>query len=180
MPAYRRLYIPGGTCFFTLVTAGREPIFGDARAVALLRDAVRAERRVRPFSIVAAVVLPDHLHMIWTLPRAESDYSTRWGAIKAGFTRAYLARGGDEARISQGRTRHGYRGVWQPRFIEHTCRDEDDLGRHIDYVHYNPVKHGLVTRPIEWPWSSMHRYVRAGILSSDWPTNRPAEVDGLE
>lgn len=168
MADYRRNYRPGGTFFFTLVTEQRRAILAAPAAVGILRRAVRDELRARPFRIDAAVVLPDHLHMIWTLPRDDSDYSVRWGAIKAAFTRAWLGRGGEEAMVSEARRRQGYRGVWQRRFLEHTCRDEEDYADHVDYIHFNPVKHGLVDRPADWPYSSIHAYIRRGVLPTDW------------
>ncbi len=168
MPDYRRNYVPGGTYFFTVVTAGRRPVFASATAVALLRDAVRGQQRIRPFRIMAAVVLPDHLHMIWVLPAGDSDYSIRWSAIKAAFTKAWLESGGIEGPITSSNRRDGRRGVWQSRFIEHTCRDPRDLNHHIDYIHYNPVKHGYVTRPSDWPYSSIHRFITDGTLPADW------------
>jgi len=105
---------------------------------------------------------------MWTLPQGDLDYSTRWAAIKANFTRRWLTAGGLEVGVTQSQMRKRERGVWQPRFMEHTIRDEEDLGNHIDYIHWNPVKHGYVTRPIDWPWSSLHRFVRDGILPADW------------
>jgi len=119
-----------------------------------------------PFTIEAAVVLPDHLHCLWTLPAGDDDFSTRWRQIKAGFSRA-LPRG--EPR-SLSRQRQGERGVWQRRFWEHRVRDERDFEQHADYIHFNPVKHGLVERPVDWPYSSLHRWVRSGALPRDWGT----------
>ncbi|MBX2850306.1 MAG: transposase [Phycisphaeraceae bacterium] len=168
MSNYRRNYIPGATYFFTVVTANRQPIFDSSDAVRLLSKVVQQVLDDRPFTRVAGVVLPDHLHAIWTLPASDLDYSTRWAAIKAGFTRQWLADGGHEVDISQAQKNKGSRGVWQPRFMEHTIRDEDDFSNHVDYIHWNPVKHGYVKRPIDWPWSSLHRFVREGKLPSDW------------
>jgi len=110
------------------------------------------------------VVLPDHVHAVWTLPPDDADYPTRWMLIKAGFARR-MPKG---ERINASRRGKAERGIWQRRYWEHTLRDEDDFRRHIDYVHYNPVKHGLVTRPADWRHSSIHRYIREGILPSDW------------
>lgn len=168
MSNYRRNYIPGATYFFTVVTANRQPIFDSPDAVRLLSDVVRQVMEDRPFTRVAGVVLPDHLHAMWILPAGDTDYSTRWAAIKAGFTRLWLQEGGSEVMVSPSQQRKRGRGVWQPRFMEHTIRDEDDFSRHVDYIHWNPVKHGYVKRPIDWPWTSLHRFVREGILPSDW------------
>lgn len=168
MSKYRRNYIPGATYFFTVATANRRPIFQSSVAVKLLAEVVAEAIENRPFDRVAGVVLPDHLHAIWTLPAGDSDYSTRWAAIKANFTRRWLEQGGREVQVSSSQQQKRERGVWQPRFMEHTIRDEDDFARHVDYIHWNPVKHGYVKRPIDWPWSSLHRYVREGILPADW------------
>jgi len=168
MPEFRRKFQPGGTFFFTVVTAGRAPIFRAAPAVAILRRSVRDERKRRPFDIEAAVILPDHLHMIWTLPKGDSHYSKRWSAIKSQFTRTWLRRGGAERSVTASYDRQGRRGVWQPRFIEHTIRDEDDLINHVEYIHFNPVKHGLVQCPCDWRWSSFGRYVKNGVYGRRW------------
>ena len=109
-------------------------------------------------------VMPEHLHAIWQLPEGDSAYSTRWALIKAAFSRALLP----SEQISLSRHLKRERGVWQRRYWEHCIRDADDLSRHIDYIHFNPVKHGYAKRPIDWPYSSIHRYVRAGLLPSDW------------
>lgn len=168
MPDYRRSFAPGGTFFFTLVTFGRRPIFRAPAARRVLREAIRETRRRRPFDMPGVVLLPDHLHCLWTLPPGEHDFSTRWRKIKEAFTRAFLAAGGREGAPAPGQKRKGQHGVWQPRFWEHTIRDEDDFGRHLDYIHFNPVKHELVRCAHDWPYSSFHRWVRAGIYEADW------------
>ncbi|HWE36841.1 MAG TPA: transposase [Isosphaeraceae bacterium] len=147
MPDYRRNWVPGGTFFFTVVTAGRAPIFRDVKAVTLLGSCLRHERRERRFRIEAIVVLPDHFHTIWSLPEGDSDFATRWAAIKGRFTRQWLASGMPEQPVHPGQGREQRRGVWQPRFMEHTIRDEDDFIHHIEYIHFNPVKHGHVPCP---------------------------------
>jgi putative transposase len=168
MADYRRWRVAGGTYFFTLVTEGRARFLCDEPARRCLREAIRVVRRKRPFRIDAIVLLPDHLHAVWSLPEGESDYSTRWQLIKRRFTREYLKTGGVEAVRSASRLAKGERSVWQRRFFEHTVRDEADMKRCVDYVHVNPLKHGLVARVREWPWSSFHRYVRLGEYSIDW------------
>lgn len=137
---FRRYRYPGQSYFFTVVTASRKPIFRDDNAVALLRAAMAEVRSRHPFTIDAAVVLPDHLHMIWSLPAEDRDHSQRWRRIKSIFTRACGLP----------------RPVWQARYWEHMLRDEDDWERHIAYILWNPVKHGLVAQPQDWPWSSIH------------------------
>ncbi len=131
--------------------------------VALLRSAFRKAQSERPFVTDAIVILPDHLHAILTLPPGDADFSDRWRRIKGGFTRSVTATG---APIS--RDHRGEYSLWQKRFWEHTIRDERDFERCTDYVHFNPVKHRLVTSPSDWPFSSLHRYVRAGVLAPDW------------
>ncbi len=171
MPDYRRYFVEGGTYFFTLVAADRTPLFRLAVARKLLGRLMRETRQRSPFETVAIVLLPDHLHAIWTLPSGDADYSGRWRAIKAKFTTEWLKQGGTECGVSEGYQRQRRRGVWQPRFIEHTIRDERDLHDHADYIHYNPVKHGYVPSPKDWPWSSFHRYLLSGDYPERWGTN---------
>jgi putative transposase len=160
---YRRVKIGGGTYFFTVNLAERErSLLVDH--INHLRSVMRLVKSRHPFDINAIVILPDHLHALWTLPEGDSDYSTRWALIKAGFSRG-LDR---EERIRQSRRRKGERGIWQRRFWEHTLRNERDFERHVDYIHYNPVKHGWVNRVSDWPYSSFHRFAGMGVYSFDW------------
>ena len=162
MVAYRRNFLPGGTFFFTVAFANRRSSalidYADS-----LRAAFRLTRKERPFSIDAIVILPDHLHVMFTLPSDDSDFSGRWRRIKSLFTRQAVARGFSAAPNDKGEY-----GLWQRRFWERTIRNEKDFARHADYIHYNPVKHGLVSQVLDWRYSSFHRYVRQGILPSDW------------
>ncbi|MDA0835068.1 MAG: transposase [Planctomycetota bacterium] len=116
----------------------------------------------------AIVLLPDHLHAIWSLPRGDADFSTRWSWIKKEFTKRWLSAGHAESVISQGRQDEGRRGVWQPRFWEHTLEDDEDFERHFDYIHYNAVKHKYVRCPHEWPHSSFHRWVKDNVYPWHW------------
>ena len=168
MPNYRRWYVPGGTYFFTLVTFRRRRILTAELARALLRTAVKEVRSKLPLKVVAWILLPDHLHTVWTLPVGDNDYSQRWQNIKATFTKAYLESGGQEGVRNRSRRRKREAAIWQRRFWEHTVTDEDDLSGCVDYVHWNPVKHGLVRRVRDWPWSTFHRFVAAGHYSIDW------------
>lgn len=168
MPDFRRYFIPGGTYFFTLVTCGREPFLCEEIARKLLRSAILNERSRRPFEIVAMVLLPDHLHAIWALPPGDAQYPLRWSAIKSEFTREWLRAGGREQRVTAAQKMEERRGVWQPRYFEHTIQDEDDLHQHADYIHYNPVKHGYASSPVDWLWTSFHRFVLAGHYPIDW------------
>ena len=164
MPTYRRDQTQGGCYFFTVALAERRnnPLL--VQHITQLREATRAVQQAHPFEIVAAVVLPDHLHAIWQLPEGDADYSTRWSLIKAAFSRQLPK----QERVSVSRQERRERGIWQRRFWEHRIRDEDDLRRHVEYIHYNPVKHGHAASPIEWPHSSLHRYIRQGVYPSDW------------
>jgi putative transposase len=158
----------GHVFFFTVVTHDRRAILTTDRGRAALRDAFRTVRAERPFRVTAIVLLPDHLHAVWELPAGDADYSSRWRLIKSRFTRLWTGSGGVEGLVGPSRGRKAERGVWQRRFYEHTCRDEDDLKRCVDYLHVNPVKHRLVDRVLDWPWSSFRRYVRLGEYPSDW------------
>ncbi|MGA7489696.1 MAG: transposase [Xanthobacteraceae bacterium] len=161
MVRYRRNLVPGGAFFFTVTLADRRSSVL-VEHIAALRAAFRATRSERPFAIDAIVVLPDHLHTIMTLPADDCDFPGRWRRIKSLFTRRVAAQ---DARP---RNPDGDYSLWQPRYWEHTVRDETDFARHVDYIHYNPVKHGLVSRARDWPYSSFHRYVRQGVLPEDW------------
>jgi putative transposase len=173
MSNYRRNYVPGGTYFFTVVTYRRRQFLTSDLARACLHEAFEIIRQKLPFEIVAIVLLPDHWHTVWTLPRGDSRYSLRIRQIKEAFTRRYLTRGGRESRQSRSRAEHGMRGVWQKRFWEHTVDDEDELKRCVDYVHWNRKKHGLVSSVKDWPWSSFHRNVVAGEYTLAWGREDP-------
>lgn len=163
MPNYIRADAPGGTFFFTVaLLERRRQLLTDH--IEDLRAVMRDARERRPFIIDAIVVLPDHLHCIWTLPPNDSDFSTRWHDIKARFS----ARIPSGERLSKRRRIKGERGIWQRRFWEHLIRNERDLQQHIDYIHFNPVKHGYVNRVVDWPYSSFHRHVRDGVYAEDW------------
>ncbi len=160
---------PGGTFFFTVVTEARRPVFTNAETVALLRSAFRAVCQSRPFQIDAIVIMPDHLHCIWTLPPDDADFSTRWRLVKTSFTKRCdpaLRVAPNAARIAKQQ-----QAVWQHRYWEHQIRDENDYTRHVDYIHYNPVKHRLANSPIDWPYSSFSRFVEAGLYPPDWGQN---------
>ena len=163
---YRRLCVPGGTYFFTLVTYQRRPILTTPEAVEKLRNAFRYTMNRLPFTIVASVILPDHMHFIWTLPQETIDYSTRWRLIKSHFTRNWRPKG--EKSELHSRQRKGEAEVWQRRFWEHLIRDEADLSNHVEYIHYNPVKHGFVSAPAEWKYSSFMKFVRDGFYAQNW------------
>ncbi len=160
---YRRVGIEGGTYFFTVNLADRNrTLLVDY--VDDLRNVMKKVKATHPFHIDAIVIMPDHLHAMWTLPECDNDYPIRWSLIKAGFSRS----------IPKGELRHpsriakGERGIWQRRYWEHMIRDEDDFNNHMNYIHFNPVKHGLVTNLKDWPYSTFHRCVRDGFYPHDW------------
>ena len=172
MPNYRRNRVAGGTYFFTLALADRR---GDllVREIAALRAAVARTRRLHPFGIDAWVVLPEHMHAVWTLPEGDRTFSLRWALIKRWFSAAIPP--GEERSAS--RVAKGERGLWQRRFWEHTVRDDVDFARRVDYVHFNPVKHGLVASAGDWPFSSFRRAVARGDYPADWAHDGEAAGD---
>ena len=160
--------VGGGTDFFTVVTYRRRRFLTDEEARRWLREAIEVTRRDWPFEIDAWVLLPDHLHCIWTLPEADADFATRWALIKGRFTKRVGALLNREDWITESKRKHREGTLWQPRFWEHVIRDDRDYEAHMDYIHYNPVNHGLVSRVANWPFSSFHRYVKAEVYASDW------------
>ena len=163
MPDYRRNLIAGGCFFFTVNLLDRRSNLLVTH-VDILREAVRQTRLRAPFTIDAWVVLPDHMHCLWTLPQGDEDYPGRWKAIKTAFSKA-LPTVGSPTEIM---ARRGERGIWQRRYWEHTIRDERDYASHMDYTHFNPVKHGYVSHPAVWPYSSFRRRVTAGRYPPGW------------
>ncbi len=188
MPEYRRAFAPGGTFFLTIVTYQRRPLFAEPENVTRLHEALAAVQRERPFEILASAMLPDHLHFVWLLPPDDTDFSTRIGKTKVLFTRSLsmaVGRGGQcppyaavgrsgqwpphaGGQLPASRVKHRESDVWQRRFWEHTIRDERDLEQHVDYIHYNPVKHGLVSCPHRWPNSSFRQWVGRGVYDDRW------------
>lgn len=164
MSDYRRVYHPGGLYFFTVVTANRRPCFGTQSALDVLRAGLRYVMVRRSFQLDAIVVLPDHLHCLWQLPAGDADYSNRWKMLKSYVTRHMQGQPGP---------------LWQPRFWEHMIRDDEDRQRHIDYIHFNPVKHGLTNDPVAWPASSFRRYLERGIYPTGWGRSEPAHIAAM-
>jgi len=160
---YRRADIKGATYFFTVNLAERNnTLLVDE--FDKLRATINKVKNNHPFILDAFVVLPDHLHAIWTLPEGDNDFSKRWMLIKAGFSRQLSK----NERINKSRIKKGERGIWQRRYWEHLIRDEDDYQNHVNYIHYNPVKHGYVQRAVEWPYSTIHDYVDKGVVTAGW------------
>ena len=179
MPDFRRWYAPGGTYFFTQVMHRRHPLWRDENARTLPGKILREVRAERPFETIAIVLLWDHLHCVWALPAGDADFSSRWKAIKAKFSQSWNSGGTRALQVDPGSPGEKASGVWQARFWEHLVRDETDLERCCDYIHYNPVKHGYVERPCDWPWSSFGRHARAGQYAPDWGRSEPIGLAGL-
>ena len=167
MPNYRRANVAGGTYFFTVNTLRRLPVLIEGPVRDTLREAIRRTRETHPFDIDAWVLLPDHLHCIWTLPEGDADFSIRWAKIKRFVSKTCGTEFGVQD-LSASRQARSESGLWQRRFWEHQIRDEMDFIRHVDYIHWNPVKHGHVTRATDGRYSTFHRFVRDGVYPPDW------------
>ncbi|MEA3411324.1 MAG: transposase [Pseudomonadota bacterium] len=170
MSNYIRAFVPGGCFFFTVVTHARQPFFANGNHVDRLREAFRRVMEKHPFAIDAIVILPDHLHTIWRLPDDDSDFGSRWRLIKH-----FVASG-----IEGTTNRRGEKQVWQRRFWEHVIRNDEDWRNHMDYIHYNPVKHGYTETPAEWRYSSFLRSVDKGWYEPDWGSAMPANIEAME
>ncbi|MFK3736221.1 REP-associated tyrosine transposase [Massilia sp. TN1-12] len=170
MPRYLRSRT-GSVFFFTLVTFNRRPILCTAPIRHALRCAILNLRATRPFAIDGWVLMPDHLHCIWTLPEGDHDYSTRWALLKRSVS--HFATDIAPMQRTPSACKHREAAIWQRRFWEHQLRDEADVERHLDYIHYNPVRHGYVKRAIDWPYSTIHRYVKNGVYPADWGGGNP-------
>jgi putative transposase len=168
MSRYRRSSLAGGTYFFTVVTYRRQTILCDEMMRDALRSAIESVRVSRPFTIDAWVLLPDHLHCIWTLPEGDADFSTRWMMIKRKVSIACAAQYERPEWLTASKQKHRESTIWQRRFWEHQIRDDEDYAKHLDYLHYNPVKHGLVDHTKDWRYSSFHRYVKNGLYNENW------------
>lgn len=173
MSDYIRSIQHGGTFFFTLVTYKRQKILTTDYSRQALREAITTTREKHPFEILAWVLLPDHLHCIWRLPPNDTDYSKRWGLIKAAYSKAtrstiIAVANNNITRLPESKKRHREAGIWQRRFWEHQIMSEHDYQTHLDYIHYNPVKHGLVQQVCDWPYSSFHRYCKLGVYPRHW------------
>ena len=172
---YRRNQKPGACYFFTLVTYQRQPLLTQTN-IDRLRLAFKREIQKRPFNIDAIVILPDHLHTLWQLPEHDHDYSIRWSNIKRFFSTGCEQ---PQTTIPKSRLNKREKTVWQRRFWEHTIRDEDDWRRHMDYIHYNPVKHGHVQSPKDWPYSSFNQCVAKGWYEDNWGSSEPGAIKNM-
>ena len=169
MSRYRRSHAPGATFFFTVNTLARRPVLTTAPVRRALREAIAEVRLGTPFIVHAWVLLPDHLHCIWELPPGDADYGIRWSVIKRRVTQACAGDSEEpSAQRSSSRVKRREGAFWQRRFWEHQIRDENDFARHVDYIYYNPVKHGHAKLVSDWPYSTFHRFVKEGIYARDW------------
>ena len=168
MSHFRRANTRGATYFFTVVTYRRRAFLCDGDVRIALRSAINKVRSQHPFTIDACVLLPDHIHAIWTLPPNDADFAKRWQLIKHYVTQSCGARLHKTEWMTASKTKHRESTLWQRRYWEHQIKDEQDLQRHIDYIHYNPVKHGLVAQVKDWPYSTFHRYVQRNIYPEHW------------
>ena len=164
MTDYRRFYIPGSTWFFTVNLAERRNNHLLVERIDLLRAAFRYAKDRKPFRMEAVVIMPGHLHCIWTPPPDDANFSIRWSLLKSCFSRSIPV----GERISQSRARRRERGLWQRRFWAYLLTGQDDFNAHFDYIHWNPVKHGWVRQVADWPYSSFHRFVKLGIYPINW------------
>ncbi len=178
MSDYRRYFVPGGMGYLKVTTYNRQPILTSSHGGKFLRNAIQKVQSDLPFGLFATVLLPDHWHLILQLPEDDANYSLRLKLIKEGFTRRWLGAGLPEAVVSPAQLGKGERGIWQPRFWEHMVKDEADLERCVDYIHWNPRKHLLVARVRDYPWSSFHRFVQAGQYDFDWGGSEPEHLAG--
>ena len=180
MSNYRRVYVHGGCYFFTLVTWKRIPFFSIPNSVEILREAFRKIKNTHPFSIDGIVILPEHLHCILQLPEGDTDFSGRWREIKKYVSKRIPDKFENwEQNRGNGYTRKENK-IWQRRFWEHIIRDDSDWQRHMDYIHYNPVKHELAKSPAEWPYSSFSRSVKMGWYKPDWGSTISSDVWELD
>ena len=170
MSQYKRHYQQGGHYFFTLVTHDRKPLLTQPENVAHIKNAIQKVKQEHPFNLEAIVLLPDHLHCIWKLPKNDHDFSTRWRLIKR-----YVS-----IEIDAPINNRNEKQIWQRRFWEHCIRDEEDWQTHMDYIHYNPVKHGYVTAAKEWPHSSFNYWMQQGLYDDHWGSTEPSSIVQME
>jgi putative transposase len=168
LPEYRRIRMAGGTFFFTVVTYGRRPMLTTPEVRQALREGIFKARQSMPFNIAAWVLLPDHLHAIWTLPENDHRNAARWAVIKSSVTKKCSNIFNSENNINFSRKNRHESGIWQRRFWEHVVIEDQDFHRHLDYIHWNPVKYGHAEKAMDWPYSTIHRFVAQGLYPADW------------
>jgi len=176
MSHYRRAKTAGATYFFTVVAYRRQAILCHPQIREALRLAILRVRETLPFTVEAWVLLPDHLHAMWTLPENDADFSKRWSLIKRHVSQA-CPQFNREDWVNESQNKRRESTLWQRRFWEHQIRDERDFQIHMDYIHYNPVKHGLVKQAVDWPYSTLHRYIAQGVYPADWASEMQDNAD---
>ncbi len=164
---YRRAKIAGATYFFTVVTHERRPIFQNAGTVSLFQNGLMRIQERHPFQIDAFVIRPDHMHTVWSLPEGDADFPKRWRLIKEAFTKSFVKQHRPFVRDAS-RQAKGEQSIWQRRYWEHVIRDDADYATHIDYIHYNPVRHGLASAARDWPHSSFLAWFERGVYEPYW------------
>lgn len=180
MSNYRRDKTPGGIYFFTLVTYQRIWVFNNDQDVEILRAAMSHVKKHDPFEIDAIVILPEHLHLIMQLNEDDSNYSRKLANIKRNFGKIYQKQYQIESILTNSAIKRSERGIWQRRFWEHRIKNSKDYEAHVNYIHYNPVKHKLVQSVADWKWSSYFKFLKAGFYDKDWGTNAPDDIEGVE
>jgi len=177
MPNYQRAMTKGGTYFFTVVTFQRQKILCELDIRTALRDGIRATQKIHPFCIDAWVLLPDHLHCIWTLPLDDANFSVRWAMIKRYVSKECGSKFQHPHGNSASKIKRNESTIWQRRFWEHQIRDEHDYEKHMDYLHFNPVKHGYVSRAADWPYSTLLRLIQEGVYDKNWGWDNSVDMD---
>jgi putative transposase len=179
MSQYRRVFQEGTYYFITIVTHNRKQIL--INEIDLLRESFKYSKTKYEYEIFAVVILPDHLHML-IKPRDFLQYPDIIKTIKTHFTKnlpeSYKRESQKE--VSQSKLNKGEKGIWQRRYFEHTIRDEKDLERHLDYIHYNPVKHSFVNSASEWNFSSFKDFVKSGVYENDWGVSEPKQISNFD
>ena len=180
MPNFRRARMPGGTFFFTVVTYKRQRFLTQLECRNILREVINGVKKQHPFTIDGWVLLPDHIHCIWSLPEGDNDFSKRWGLIKAGFSKRSKGLLHRDQWMTAAKRKYRETTIWQRRFWEHMIRGQNDFNTHMDYLHFNPVKHGLVKCVKNWPYSTFHRCVKKGFYQPDWGGNNADNTNGKD
>jgi putative transposase len=179
MTNYRRANFPGGYYFFTVITYNRRKFLTTDLARGCLHHVWQEIKSRRPFELVAVCLLPEHLHCVWKLPEDDCDFSIRWSSIKGVFSREYNKQRKSRSDSRPSLLRRRESALWQRRYWEHQIRDENDLQSHVDYIHYNPIKHNLVKNLDDWPWSTYPRYLKEGFYGGMTSTQISESADAI-
>jgi len=170
MPDYRRFYIPNSITFITCVTRDRYPYLKSKSDIDLFFSTLARVKEIKPFELMAYVVLPDHFHWLMKVDQSSGNFSKVMHSIKRNFTQNYKQAHNVQKSIS----------IWQRGFWDHVIRDERDLEIHLDYIHWNPIKHGCVNKPSNWPYSTYRDWEGMGIYDLGWGcVEIPENISGL-